>query len=247
MDEKDDEMFFRRPVSHLAKVYIEPTSKCNLSCRTCIRNVWDEPMGQMTDATFDRVISGIEELNQAPRSSLEALANLSRTQDCGYGYTRQKKVSPKVELITNGMLLNEKLSIALIEAGLDTLWVSVDGAKPESYADVRIGAALPDIFNNIKQYRNQYVLRKWVDPDIGLAFVAMKRNIGDLPLLLKMSTKLGISRYLVTNVLPYTKEMRDEMLYERSVDTLVSKPMSWAPGLDLPLFDANQYTIGPLI
>ena len=54
-------------------------------------------------------------------------------------------------------------------------------------------------------------------------------------------------RYMITNVLPYIKEMRDEMLYEHSVDTLISKPMSWAPGLDLPLFDANQYAIDPLI
>src|SRR5512135_1099469 len=38
----------RPPVTHLAKVYIEPTNCCNLECRTCIRNTWDEPMGKMT-------------------------------------------------------------------------------------------------------------------------------------------------------------------------------------------------------
>ena len=35
-----------------AKIYIEPTSRCNLTCLTCIRNVWDEPMGRMTESTF---------------------------------------------------------------------------------------------------------------------------------------------------------------------------------------------------
>ena len=34
------------PVSHLRKVYIEPTNRCNLKCRTCIRNIWDEPSGR---------------------------------------------------------------------------------------------------------------------------------------------------------------------------------------------------------
>lgn len=247
LEETDDEMVFRRPVSHLAKVYIEPTSKCNLSCRTCIRNVWDEKMGKMSNATFKRILDGIKELGYPPSIFFGGFGEPLSHPHIVDMVAEAKKFCSKVELITNGMLLNEKLSIDLIEAGLDTLWVSVDGAKPESYADVRIGAALPEIFKNIKQYRHQYVLRKWVDPDIGLAFVAMKRNISDLPLLLKMSTKLGISRYLVTNVLPYTKEMCDEMLYERSLDTLVSKPMSWAPGLDLPLIDANQYTIDPLI
>ncbi len=38
----------RQPVTHLAKVYIEPTNCCNLECRTCIRNTWHEPMGRMS-------------------------------------------------------------------------------------------------------------------------------------------------------------------------------------------------------
>ncbi len=247
LEEADDEVILLRPVSHLAKVYIEPTSKCNLSCKTCIRNVWEEKMGRMTSATFTRILRGIGEFDYRPSIFFGGFGEPLSHPHIADMVAEAKKVGSKVELITNGMLLDEKLSVALIEAGLNTLWVSIDGAKPESYADVRIGAALPQIFENIKRYRHQHVLRKWVDPDIGLAFVAMKRNIGDLPLLLKMSTKLGISRYMVTNVLPYTKEMRDEMLYERSVDALVSRPMCWSPGLDLPLIDANQYTIDPLI
>jgi MoaA/NifB/PqqE/SkfB family radical SAM enzyme len=246
LEEIDDEMILRRPVSHLAKVYIEPTNKCNLSCKTCIRNVWEEKMGRMTCATFTPILRGIAEFAHRPSIFFGGFGEPLSHPHIVDMVAEAKTVGSKVELITNGMQLDEKLSVALIEAGLDTLWVSVDGAKPESYADVRIGAALPLIFENIKRYRHQYVLRKYVDPDIGLAFVAMKRNIGDLPQLLKMSTKLCISRYMVTNVLPYTKELRDEILYERSVDTLVSRPMSWAPGLDLPLMDANQDTVGSL-
>ncbi len=36
----------RQPVTHLAKVYIEPTNCCNLDCRTCIRNTWDDLRGE---------------------------------------------------------------------------------------------------------------------------------------------------------------------------------------------------------
>jgi MoaA/NifB/PqqE/SkfB family radical SAM enzyme len=246
LEDTEDGIVFHQPVSHLAKVYIEPTSKCNLSCRTCIRNVWDEKMGRMTSATFQRILNGVKELGDRPSIFFGGFGEPLSHPHIVDMVTEAKKVSSKVELITNGMLLSEKRSIELIEAGLDTLWVSVDGAKPESYADVRIGAALPKIFKNITQYRHQFFIRNMVDPDIGIAFVAMKRNINDLPVLLKMSTKLGISRYLVTNVLPYTKDMCDEMLYKRSAETMVSKPMCWAPGLDFPIIDANQTTVGPL-
>ena len=246
-EEVEDGILFHRPVSHLAKVYIEPTSQCNLTCRTCIRNAWDEPMGQMTEATFERIIDDLQTLD--PRPSIffggfgEPLSH-PRITDM---VARAKKVSSKVELITNGMLLDEERSRALIQAGLNTLWVSVDGATPESYADVRLGAALPDIFKNIARYRDLYRQIVGGDPDIGLAFVAMKRNIADLPELLKMSTRLGISRYLVTNVLPYTHEMREEMLYSRSLDMLNSTPSPWVPRLDFPQMDVNQHTREPLL
>ena len=55
-----------RPVTHLAKVYIEPTNRCNLECRTCIRNIWDEPLGQMSSETFLRIIGGLKSFSPPP-------------------------------------------------------------------------------------------------------------------------------------------------------------------------------------
>src|SRR5512136_3098812 len=54
--------FLHRPVTQLAKVYIEPTSRCNLACRTCIRNNWEEQQGDMSEGTFQRVIAGLQDL-----------------------------------------------------------------------------------------------------------------------------------------------------------------------------------------
>ena len=42
IEQEADSLALRHPVTHLRKVYIEPTNRCNLECRTCIRNVWDE-------------------------------------------------------------------------------------------------------------------------------------------------------------------------------------------------------------
>ena len=47
--------------TRLAKLYIEATNECNLNCRICVRNVWQEPMGKMSDITFDRVIDGLRD------------------------------------------------------------------------------------------------------------------------------------------------------------------------------------------
>lgn len=245
--EREGKIYLHQPISHLSKIYIEPTSQCNLSCRTCIRNAWDEPLGQMSDATFERLMNSIRALEYPPAIFFGGFGEPLSHPQIVEMVAGAKKLSNKVELITNGMLLTEECSRALIQAGLSTLWVSVDGASPESYADIRISAALPDIFKNIARYRDQFRQTIGGEPDIGLVFVAMKRNIADLPELLRMSTKLGISRYLVTNILPYTAEMCEERIYNRSVDIFSGAASPWAPRLDFPQVDVSQDTREPLI
>jgi hypothetical protein len=52
---------------------------------------------------------------------------------------------------------------------------------PESYSDVRLGAELPTIVNNLERFVKMRAAGHYPSPEIGIAFVAMKRNISDLP------------------------------------------------------------------
>jgi MoaA/NifB/PqqE/SkfB family radical SAM enzyme len=59
--------------------------------------------------------------------------------------------------------------------------------------------------------------------------------------LIRMGPQLGVSRFLVTNVFPYTEELCAEMLYARSVDGGTdTAPSPWSPGIDLPRMDLND-------
>jgi MoaA/NifB/PqqE/SkfB family radical SAM enzyme len=133
----------------------------------------------------------------------------------------------------------------LIEDGLDVLWVSIDGATPESYADVRLGAALPDVLSNITQFNNSrsysdYFTSYEVKPQIGIVFVAMKRNIADLPSVLRLGNRLGAARFLITNVLPYSPEMREEILYSQALAGVFYLPSLYST--ELPKIDLNDTT-----
>ena len=55
-----------RPVTHLAKLYIEPTNACNLDCATCFRHGWDEPIGRMSEASFAAILAGLAALDELP-------------------------------------------------------------------------------------------------------------------------------------------------------------------------------------
>ena len=139
-----------------AKIYVEPTSRCNLNCRTCMRNAWDEALGEMSRATFARVLDGAR-LCPAPLTIFFGEFGEPLFHPGIVEMVREAKATGaavQVELITNGMLLTADRARALIAAGLDRLWVSLDGAKPESYADVRLGAALADVIANVRRLRD---------------------------------------------------------------------------------------------
>jgi MoaA/NifB/PqqE/SkfB family radical SAM enzyme len=155
---------------------------------------------------------------------------------------RAAQVASRVELITNGLLLDARLAAQLATAGLKTLWISLDGASSESYADVRLSEALKSVLENISIYREQYRQVRGGEAELGVAFVAMKRNINELPGLLNLSTRLGVSRYIVTNVLPYTPEMCAEVLYNRSIDRINWQATVWHPEINLPEIDLNPIT-----
>ena len=204
------EINIHQPITHLSKIYIEPTNKCNLACSTCMRNTWDEPLGQMEEKTFEKIVDSIKTLPAPPDIMFGCLGEPLMHSDIINMITQVKALDSKVELITNGTLLSEELSMQLVKAGLDKLWVSIDGAKPESCSDVRLGARLNDVIDNVKHLRD---LRYIHQVRIGIVFVAMKQNISELPDVLTLGKKMGAEHFLITNIIPYTEEMYDNVLF----------------------------------
>ena len=234
---------------NLNKLYIEPTNRCNLDCRTCMRNSWDEPMGYMSRDVFKQIIDGLKSFSPVPEIFFGGFGEpLSHPQIIEM-VSEAKKTGAVVKLITNGILLTPDVSRSLLEAGIDFIWISIDGATPESYADIRLGAALPQVLENIKHF-NQIVKSTCYEEycafipqyktRLGITFVAMKRNIADLPAVLKMGRELRVEHILVTNVLPYTKEMYDEILYSNLWDSYGD------PSLTLPRMNPNVISLDSL-
>jgi MoaA/NifB/PqqE/SkfB family radical SAM enzyme len=212
-----DRLVLSRPTAELARVYIEPTTVCNLQCQTCIRNVWDEPVGRMDSDTFDRILESLRTMSHPPTIFFGGFGEPLTHPDFIEMVRAAKGLGGTVEAITNGMLLDGATSDALIAAGLDTLWVSIDGATPECYVDVRAQGDLPQVFENLERLRDLKIRRRSETPTIGISFVAMKRNLAELSEVLRLEHRIGARRFLVTNVYPHTPELLDEILYRRSI------------------------------
>ncbi len=250
LDEDTTSLRLSRSSENLARVYIEPTNQCNLDCVTCVRNVWDEPPGRMSEEVFQSILKGIKAFQPTPMVFFGGFGEpLTHPRICEW-VAQAHQAGSVVELITNGILLDEPVAQRLVEAGLNRLWVSLDGATPESYEDVRLGAALPQVIDNLRRLKER---RGWTGGwinngmsadglKLGIAFVAMKRNIADLPELVRLGKSLGADQFSISNVLPHTSELREEVLYSRSLYECDQLPSEWKPLIALPRMDVNPLT-----
>lgn len=233
-----DRLVLHRPITHLARIYVEPATACNLRCRTCMRNAWNEPLGYMDSPTFGRVLEAVQGMEDRPTVFFGGLGEPLLHPDLVQMVRSVKGLDAPAEAITNGLLLDQERAEALVDAGLNTLWVSIDGASPECYADVRTGADLRQVMQNLERLRDLKIRKRSRTPVIGICFVAMKRNLRELSELLKLEYRLGARKFVVTNVYPHTAELLDEILYRRSL----GRTYSGRSKIRLPRTDANSDT-----
>lgn len=212
LDERDGDLILHPRRPDVRKLYIEATTGCNLQCRTCIRNVWSDPIALMSPETFARIVAGLDafpDLKRVIFTSFGEPLTHPRLLDM-IAAIRQRDLA--VTIGTNGLLLMPEKSRELIRLGVDRLVVSVDGVKPETYADIR-GAQLATVLDNLRAFNAAKRELGALTPALGIEFVVLRSNIGELAGLSQLASHLNAARVLVSNVLPYTAEMREQILY----------------------------------
>lgn len=232
----------------LTKLYVEITSACNLDCQICVRRAWNEPVGDMPLATFGKLMEGLRQFPSPPTVHLGGYGEPMAHPDFLEMVRLAKAAGARVEVTTNGTLLNADTAAALIELDLDRMIVSLDGVTPESYSQVRTNGDFGQVIENLRHLRRlkQYRAGRHSNPQVGIAFVAMKRNAADLPKLPHLATRIGAWYIQVSNLVPHTPEMEREILYGRSLTVCAFRASRWVADMSLPKFDLNSYTSEPL-
>ncbi len=206
-----------RSPTHLARLYVELTNNCNIDCTTCMRNIWDLQVGMLSEEHFSLIEREVEGMNPKPLLFFGGFGEPTSHPRFVEYVRRIREAGAEVDLITNGTLLTEELIDELIGLGVRELWVSIDGARPESYADVRLGASLPRVIRNLETLKFRKMRLGSLRPALGVAFVAMDRNIGDLPKVIELGLKLEAQRFSISNVLAHDEKMTGETLYDEAL------------------------------
>lgn len=231
-----------------SKLYIEPTTFCNFSCNMCVKQSPGSKIeeGELSWQVFQQlepvfaglsslVFSGIGEPLLHPQ--LEKFIKKAHEMMPGESW---------IGLQTNGKLLTGSRIASLLDAGLESVCLSVDAASPESFRQIRSGGDIIEIENAISALKTARSERDKNRFRWGIEFVLMKKNAADMPSVLRWAGESGASFAIVTNVVPYSQALESEGVYSPNTSTSLDFYLQWkekaqALGLDLDSYLKHRW------
>ena len=182
------------------ELQVEVTGACNLACKMCLvryRPKLGKRAGAMCFHTFRSLVDALPALEKLTMQGLgEPLLAPDFFEMVDYATSRGIRVG----FNTNGTFLTPEASERLVRAGLDWLHVSLDGATRETYESIREGSDYEVVTRNLRELvriRHELGAER---PTLQVVFVAMRRNVRELPDLVELVHEWGVDRLWVQNL-----------------------------------------------
>lgn len=176
-----------RPSAGPLKVQWDILYSCNSRCITCDR--WQEFEGRST-ITLEREKRFLEELAD--------LGTFSVAFSGGEPFLRKdifdlikyaKEMRLTTSLNSNGLLINEAIAQKIVDSGLDMIYLSLDGAKPETNDYIRgVKGGFEKTFNAIRLLK----AKRTDKPRIFLNSTINNKNVTELVGMVKMCKDAGV-------------------------------------------------------
>jgi len=174
------------------KMIIEPSDRCNLNCPLC-------PTG--------RRLAGRKETNLRLETFKKAVDPLAPYLYEAYLYNwGEPLLNPELfDLVkycshrrirtvvsTNLTLFESRMMSSLMDSGLDTMIVSLDGASAGTYSQYRRQGDFDKVYQNLKAIAAEKTRRGAKYPRLVWQFIVFRHNEAEIPQAIAMAKQLGI-------------------------------------------------------
>lgn len=179
------------------ELYLETTNRCNELCDQCPRtHLKREPD---RDLSLAEVVAITDQLPVLERVVLHGLGEPMLNSELPAIVAHLRGRGAHVLFNSNATALGERMGRALIAADLSELRVSLDGARPETYARVRGVSArtLPKIVRNLAAFTRIQRELGAERPRLSFWFTAMRENMAELPRLVDIALETGVREIYV--------------------------------------------------
>ena len=182
------------------ELQVEVTAACNLRCRMCLvryRPPLDRVQGSLSFECFRRIVDALPGLDTL---TLQGLGEPLMAPDLFRMIAHASARGVRAGFNTNATLLTRRTAERLVEAGLDWLCISLDGATASTYEGIRDGARFARVARNVRGLVSVMRERKAARPALSLVFVAMRRNLAELPAVVALAAEWGVPTVRVQNL-----------------------------------------------
>jgi MoaA/NifB/PqqE/SkfB family radical SAM enzyme len=232
-------------------VFIEVTNHCNLLCETCPRTFtsYEEPK----TLAWEDFLAMVAQFPEMERAVLHGIGEPLLNKELPRMITHLKARGVCVLFNTNATLLNEEWSHKLIEAGLDELRVSIDGADARTYALIRGAPLLHKVVNNLKRFVEIQQAMNVSHPRPSLWMTGMKENIAELPEVIRLAAHMGVPEVYLQRMVYYVDRTEDApgmmgeghglfATFDEAVDRIVASSEALAQTLGVKLWASGAAT-----
>ena len=228
---------------HPSKMFVEVTTRCNLSCAMCVKQTDGgcSPEGDLSMPLFEAlapafprlealVLNGVGEPLLHPR--LEEMIRSARERMPRSGW---------IGFQSNGLLLSPERANSLARAGLDRICVSIDAVSPETFRKVREGGEMEGIERALAAMTSAKAACGRPDLQVGVEFVAMRGNLRELPAALRWSAARGARFAIITHVLPYDRDHGEKTAFDGNTNEAIAIFREWEEKAKMEGSDLHRY------
>lgn len=198
-----------RPICGPMKIQWELTYHCNLKCMHC--QIWQIPYSEIKQNTLSLIQQKkiVDDLAAAGVRHISFSGGEMFLQKTVYDLIAHCKAKGmKVGGNSNAFLINEKIAQKISDAGLDMLYVSMDGDNSDTHDHIRgVPGAFDKVFDGIKNLRK-------AAPDINIFFntTINRLNVGQLTGVAKLAKKHNINGLTIEMTNTFEKYSPNEEL-----------------------------------
>ncbi len=168
------------------------TDNCNLKCVSCA--CWRKvTRGELTGAEWRSVIDQLADygLLKANFTGGEPLLRSDAPQLMAHAHRRGIR---NLHVNTNAVLLDERRREAVLDAGVRSFNISVDGPSADVHERVRgVPGSFAKTVGNLERVLEQ---RDRLRLRVRMNFTVMRSNVDDLPAMMRLAQDLGVQLYL---------------------------------------------------
>jgi radical SAM protein with 4Fe4S-binding SPASM domain len=179
-------------------LWIELTSRCPLDCVFCSRRLTRGPGEDMDFGLFTSLLRQLREPEIIRLNYSGESANYPRLPDA---IRAARATGAWTELVTALVSAPNDLLPALIQNGLCRLTISIHGLDPSRFAQIYGNGSAKRIKQHIIRLVELKQSMRGRGPRLDFAFVAMDRNLDELPAIADFARHLGIQEIAVHPIL----------------------------------------------